>query len=881
MNSDRWRQVFRLYEAALKRSASERDAYLRDGCAGDEELWREVEALLTRQASGKNFSTPAGAMTLGDLDTLALSDSDSASSIDPRTIGPYRLVQKIGEGGMAEVWLAEQTTPVHRRVAIKLIKAGMDTKAMVTRFEAERQALALMDHPAIAKVFDGGATAAGRPYFAMEYVSGTQITEYCDKYHLAMRERLDLFILVCEGVQHAHQKAVIHRDLKPSNILITLQDDKPVPKIIDFGVAKAIGQPLTGRTLFTQIGVLVGTPEYMSPEQTELTAQNIDTRTDVYSLGLILYELLVGALPFDAHELRRAGFDEILRRIRDEEPPRPSAKVRTLGEASATCARNRNTEPRTLARQLEGDLDLIVIKTLEKDRTRRYGSPSDLAADIARYLHDEPVLASQPSVAYRARKFVRRHRSGVGVAAGVLLLLIGFAVTMTAQAQRVARERDRANQEADVSRQVTDLLTGLFRVVDPSEAHGNQVTAREILDRGARQIDIELRAQPEIQARLMHTMGVVYTNLGLYRQAQELLERAVETERRTLGPEHRDTLSATNSLGLLYVRRDRWSDAEAMFRNTLSISRRVFGPDHRQTASTMTLLAEVLMRQQRAAYRENVGSPMYVPEAEELYRKAMDISLRVVGPEHLETLTNRAGLGTLFAFQNRHVEAERELRETLSIARRVLGQEDAFTLNVTGLLSQALLSAERYPEAESVAREFVAGRVKVLGLEHPLTLVAQTLLARDLLYQKRYKEVEQLSQETLEIQRRVQPESKNTFDTWFNLFASYKGQHRYAEADKQLREMLTITRRVFGENDDYTNHVIENFGVIAALRGRRDEAFLFLKQAVDHGFRTYEGIANDEDLNSLHGDPRFDELLAEVRRRVAGESQSHGTAPRP
>ena len=870
MNSDRWQEVCRVYESALKLGASERDAYLRDACAGDQELWREVETLLTRRASHQ-ISSPAGAIAAGDLDTHALTEGDAALSVEPRRIGPYRLLQRIGEGGMAEVWLAEQTTPVHRRVAIKLIKAGMDTKAMISRFESERQALALMDHPAIAKVLDGGATAEGRPYFAMEYVLGTQITEYCDKYHLAMRDRLDLFILVCDGVQHAHQKAVIHRDLKPSNILITLQDAKPVPKIIDFGVAKAIGQPITGRTLFTQVGVLIGTPEYMSPEQTELTVQNIDTRTDVYSLGLILYELLVGALPFDARELRRAGFEEILRRIRDEEPPRPSAKVRTLGETSTTCARNRNTEPRTLARQLEGDLDLIVLKALEKDRTRRYGSPSDLAADITRHLHDEPVLASTPSVTYRARKFVRRHRSGVGVAAGVLLLLMGAAVTMTSQAQRLARERDRANQEAAVSRQVTDLLTGLFRVADPSETRGNQITAREILDRGARLIDIELRAQPEIQARLMHTMGIVYTNLGLYRQAQELLERAVETERRTLGAEHRDTLSATNALGLVYIRRDRWSDAEAMFRNTLEISQRVLGPDHRQTASTMTLLAEVLMRRQRAAYRENVGSAMSIPEAETLYRRAMDISLQALGPEHLETLTNRAGLGTLYAFQNRHREAEKELRETLSIARRVLGPEDAFTLNVTGLLSQALLSAERYPEAESVARDFVAARAKVLGQEHPLTLVAQTLLARDLLYQERYKDVERLSKETLEIERRVQPEAKNTFDTWFNLFAAYKGQRRYADADKVLREMLAIARRAFGENDAYTNHVIENFGVIAALRGRRDEAFVFLKQAVDHGFRTYEGIANDEDLNSLHGDPRFDELLADLRRRVEAD----------
>jgi serine/threonine protein kinase len=469
---------------------------------------------------------------MDDLHTTAAADSALAVV---QSVGPYRLLRKIGEGGMAQVWLGEQTTPVHRTVAIKLIKAGMDTKAMVARFESERQALALMDHPAIAKVFDAGATPEGLPYFAMEFVAGIPITEYCDKYRLSTRERLELFIPVCEGVQHAHQKAIIHRDLKPSNVLIAQQDGRPTPKIIDFGVAKALGQPLTDKTMVTQLGVLVGTPEYMSPEQTDLTAQNIDTRTDVYSLGLILYELLVGALPFDSGELQRAGFEEILRRVRDEEPPRPSTRVRTRGEASTASARNRKTDPRILARQLEGDLDWIVIKALEKDRTRRYGSPSDLATEIGRYLRDEPVLAGPPSVVYRARKFVRRHRYGVGVAAGVVLLVFGFAVTMAAQARRTAHERDRANREAEVSKQVTDFMTGLFRVVSPSEARGNKITAREILDRGAAQIDSGLKAQPEIQARLKHTMGLVYTNLGLNRQAQDLLERAVETQRPILG----------------------------------------------------------------------------------------------------------------------------------------------------------------------------------------------------------------------------------------------------------------------------------------------------------------------------------------------------------
>src|SRR5512136_1792857 len=479
-----------------------------------------------------------------------------------RTVGPYHLLQKIGEGGMGEVWVAEQHKPIHRRVALKLIKAGMDTRQVIARFESERQALAMMDHPAIAKVFDAGETAQGHPYFVMEYVQGIPITAYCDKNRLTTKERLELFRLICEGVQHAHQKAIIHRDLKPSNILVVIQDGVAVPKIIDFGVAKATAQTLTERTMYTELGVLIGTPEYMSPEQAEMTGLNVDTRTDVYSLGAILYELLVGALPFDPKELRRAGFDEIRRKIREEDPPKPSTKLSTMGEASATQARNRRTERVALIRQIRGDLDWITMKALEKDRTRRYGSPSDLAADIERYLHHQPIVARPPSTAYKARKFVRRHRFGVGVAGSVAMLLIAFSVLTALQAARIARERDRANREAEASRQVSEFLTGLFKVSDPSEARGNSVTAREILDKGADKIERELRGQPLVQGKLMSTMGLVYESLGLYSPAQALLEKALDIRKRTLGPDHPDVAVTLSTLGTVAWRKGDFSRAK-------------------------------------------------------------------------------------------------------------------------------------------------------------------------------------------------------------------------------------------------------------------------------------------------------------------------------
>jgi serine/threonine protein kinase/tetratricopeptide (TPR) repeat protein len=412
-------------------------------------------------------------------------------------IRDYRLLQKLGAGGMGEVWEAEQERPVRRKVALKLIKAGMDTEQVVARFESERQALALMNHPNIAQVFDAGKTERGRPYFAMELVKGEPITTYCDRQRLTTQERLELFRQVCEGVQHAHQKGIIHRDLKPSNVLVTLQDGKPVPKVIDFGVAKATQQRLTERSLFTQMGVLIGTPEYMSPEQAELTGLDVDTRTDLYSLGVLLYELLVGALPFDTKEIRKAGFDEIRRRIREEEPSKPSTRISTLGDESTEAAKRRRTDLPTLRRQLRGDLDWITMKALEKDRTRRYGSPSELVADILRHLSHEPVLAGPPSTTYRMGKFVRRHRLGVTLAAVAVLLLVGFAARERIQARRIAAERDRAEQEL-VHRTIADARL---------DAEGGMYQrALETINR-ALGLDPDLAAARIVRARVLMKMN--------------------------------------------------------------------------------------------------------------------------------------------------------------------------------------------------------------------------------------------------------------------------------------------------------------------------------------------------------------------------------------
>jgi non-specific serine/threonine protein kinase/serine/threonine-protein kinase len=919
---DHWRKILSLFDEAVKLSPGERAAFLDSACGGDANLRARVEELLASADRAGDFLEKPLVSQAGDFVRQAVDALPSASgsaeisgpshsptaTVPPagaaaEVIGPYRLLQKIGEGGMGEVWLAEQTEPVRRKVALKLIKAGMDSKQVIARFEAERQALALMDHPAIAKVFDAGETPRGLPYFAMEHVKGESITSYCDRHRLSTAERLVLLAQVCDGVQHAHQKGVIHRDLKPSNVLVEVVGEKPFPKIIDFGVAKATAQRLTEKTMFTELGVLIGTPEYMSPEQAEMTGLDIDTRTDVYALGVMLYELLTGALPFESKELRQAGYDEIRRRIREVDPPRPSTRVSSMGARATDAARNRRTEPRQLAGRLRGDLDWIVMKTLEKDRTRRYGSPSELAADLVRHLGHEPVLAGPPSALYRTKKFVRRHRFGVAAAALAVLGLAGFGVAMAVQARAIGRERDRAER-------VSEFLVNLFNVSDPSEARGNSVTAREVLDRGAEKIHKELADEPLIQGQMMDTMGNVYRNLGLWKEAEPLLREAVELRRRHLGEEAPETLNTLTDLSRLLEKMGRPREAEEIDRRTVKAWQRIQGEEGLDTLKAMARLAVDLEKQGNMAEAEQLNRKVldlrrrHLPsdhpdvlwathnlaavlwqegrnaEAEPLFHQAVEGMERVMGRDHPDSMWMKHNLAGLYYDQGRLAEAERTYQEVLETRRQVLGPENPGTLATLSNLANVYYDLGRKEEAVEIHRQAMEISPRVRGADHPNNFSAMFNVASIDIDLKRYDEAETLLNKALEGFRRVRgPDHPDTYYCLVALGALDIKLKRYAKAEKLIVQGHDGLSRTQGPGSSYALDARYSLAALDAVRGRKAEALSGLTSLLNEGFHKVTQMEQDEDFASLRDDPEFKRILAAARSNAEPTTAEPASTP--
>jgi serine/threonine protein kinase/tetratricopeptide (TPR) repeat protein len=701
----------------------------------------------------------------------------------------YKLLEELGSGGMGVVYKAEQIKPVKRSVALKIIKLGMDTKQVVARFETERQALAVMDHPNIAKIYDGGATETGRPYFVMELVRGIPITEYCDKHKLTTKERMELFVEVCEAVQHAHQKGVIHRDLKPSNILVAIQEEKPVPKIIDFGIAKATEHSLSERTLFTEQGQLIGTPEFMSPEQAEMSGLDVDTRTDIYSLGVILYKLLVGVLPFDPETLRSAGFGEIQRIIREKEPPKASTRLTGLGEVQTSVAQHRNTDVISLRRELKGDLDWIMMKAMAKDRTRRYASPLDLASDLLRHLRHEPVVAGPPNTLYRMGKFVRRHRIGVSAVAGLFLILVAVSVLMAVQASRIARERDRANREAAVASRVSQFLIDIFRVSDPSEARGNSLTAREILERGAQKIQDELSEEPQIKATLMDTIGVVYHSIGLFDEALPLFETALEIRQQVLGNENLKVAESQNNLGALLTAKGDYQGAESHYRGALATRRKLLGDESIEVAGGINNLATLVFAQ-----GDYTG-------AEELFREALDMHRKLLGEKTSEVAETLNNLAMTLARLGQLDEAETMYRGTLELHRELWGDEHPEVARSLNNLGMCLFRKGEYEPAEPLIQEALAMNRKLLGEEHPEISTNMNNLARIHLAKGDDTEAESLFRKVLELDRKLLGERHPYVAGTLNFLADLlmqRGDH--GDAEPLIREALSIQGSIFSED---------------------------------------------------------------------------------
>ena len=637
-------------------------------------------------------------------------------------IGHYKLLQNIGEGGFGVVWMAEQERPVRRRVALKIIKLGMDTKEVIARFEQERQALAMMDHPNIAKVFDAGATQFGRPFFVMELVRGIKITDYCDQANLPTAERLRLFIAVCHAVQHAHQKGIIHRDLKPSNVLVTMHDGVPVPKVIDFGVAKATQSVrLTDLTLFTQFEQMIGTPLYMSPEQAEMSGLDIDTRSDIYSLGVLLYELLTGRTPFDPEELMQKGYDEIRRAIREQEPQTPSLFLKTMGaERRATVAQHRQSDPAALTKIVHGDLDWIVMKALEKDRTRRYETANGLAMDIQRHLANEPVHARAASQMYRFRRLVKRNKvaftAGVAIA---LTLIAGFGVSLWQAKRRVvevAAERDQtelARQEAEA---ISSFLVEVFQSPDAGR-DGRTITVVETIDRAVKKLDTSLVAQPSQRAKLQGTLGRAYTSLGLYREAIPLFEQARHYYLAKFGPAHPAALSVGQNLAFSYGKTGRKDEGLKLIEEVFPLYRKVLGPENPGTLMAMNTLG--------IYYNEDGRSE----EAIKLFEEELSLYRKALGPESNDTLRALGNLSVSYHAAGRKEEALKTQEDQLAVCRKALGPEHLDTLWAITNLASLYAEAGRIDEAFTMRKDVLAVYQRILGPEHPTTRYALNKLA--------------------------------------------------------------------------------------------------------------------------------------------------------
>jgi serine/threonine protein kinase/tetratricopeptide (TPR) repeat protein len=820
-----------LFLAALAVPPAERAEWLQKNCGNDPKLRRQIERMLAEHEKSQSLlDRPAIAAGSQEIETIAY--IEPASEQPATVIGPYKLLQQIGEGGMGTVYMAEQTQPVQRKVALKLIKAGMDSRQVIARFEAERQALALMDHPNIAKVLDAGTTESGRPYFVMELVKGVPLTRYCDEHHLTPRQRLELFVPVCQAVQHAHQKGIIHRDLKPSNVMVCMYDGKPVPKVIDFGVAKATGSKLTERTLHTEFGAIVGTFEYMSPEQAELNQLDIDTRSDIYSLGVLLYELLTGTTPLERKRLKEVAILELLRLVREEEPPRPSTRLSTVQELPSIAA-NRGLEPRKLSGLVRGELDWIVMKCLEKDRNRRYETANGLARDIEHYLHDEPVNACPPSAAYQIKKFVRRNWVPMLAATVMLCSLVGgiagtswglIRATKEAKAARQARDRTRQALDAMTSTITGDALTTQKDISKDQKKFLSEVLLYYQEFAGEKADDETSRART---AGAAYRVGMIESRLGRSEQSVIAFQTArdgyatLTADFPAVAAYRWDLARNHNNLGIQLAALAKWLEAERAYSKAMAIQEKLTTefsgvPEYRRGLANS--------HHNRGSLLANQGKSS---EAEEEYRKALAIKEKLAADYSAEPQYERdrsvshSALGVLLMDLGRRSEAEQEFRSAMAIDEKLAASFPAVSEHQHNLacdhtdLGWLLQGLGKQPEAEQEYRKALAIHEKVTAnsptvpdyrLSQASTHNNLGFLLAGLGSQSRAEEEYRKAlaiQEKLAIDFPAVPAyRKELACSHTNLGALLQGLGKHEEAEQEYRKALTARQRLVVDYSD-------------------------------------------------------------------------------
>jgi serine/threonine protein kinase/tetratricopeptide (TPR) repeat protein len=858
MTPERWQQIKAILHTALERAPGARAGWLDEACADDSALREEVDALVAAyEEDGGFLESP---VLEGASEMLAATRAAFAIG---RLIGPYKILSQIGRGGMGTVYLASRADDQYRKqVAIKLIRRGMDTERILSRFLSERQILASLDHPNIARLLDGGTTDDGLPYFVMEHINGLPIDEYCDAQRLSTAERLKLFRAVCAAVQYAHQNLVVHRDIKPSNILVTSDG---VPKLLDFGIAKLLKPEMYAHTVApTATMMRPMTPDYASPEQVK--GHPITTASDIYSLGVLLYGLLTGHRPY---RLKTYTPQEIERAICEQEIERPSTAINRTEDdgrwptarTPESVSRTREGQPDRLRRRLAGDLDNIVLMAMRKEAQRRYGSVEQFSEDLRRHLEGLPVLARKDTFSYRAGKFIRRHKVGVAAVAAILVLIIASAVVIIQQSARTARERDKAARERDRAERISAFLINLFNMSSRSAADGDRVTAREILDKGAEKIEEELHDQPEVKASLLDTMGGAYAGLGLIDRSSQLIERALILRRQTFGNQHPDVALSLKHLADMKQAKGDYAGAEALYRECVTLSRELLGNEHRAVVDAMGQLAVVLKFQAKYAeaetlYRETLALRHKLPgedgqlgvawdlnnlaqllrakgddeAAQPLFREALELVHKDSGGFGFAWIENN--FGALLGDKGDYNEAEVILRDALSRWRKFSGDDHpdiAYALNNLGVL---LDQKGDYTNAESVLRQALALRRKGLGEEHPLTILSLHNLAQVQNDKGDYTNAEATYHQALQLRRKLlAPGHPDTAKTLISLGRFLTERGRPQEAESLLREGLEMRLKNFPDDNWLVAEAQAALGVCLARSGKYDNAESLLTKA--------------------------------------------------